>query len=156
MERNILHHLYRSDQPVFKLSLCAGTSAIRKPVISPEPCQSDSLGERSEENAGSHCANSDQQPHSKCLFSQGGCSGHQGLTLLHKLQHLSTWRHRAHCQSVCDSQHCLCKHFIPPPAFSGVAGTEDDRKPELMKDEGVRQESYPPKCTSYNPTILQR
>lgn len=146
MERNILHHLYRSDQPVFKFSLCAGTNAIRKPVISPEPCQSDSLGEGSEENAGGHWANSDRQPHSKCLFKQGGCTGHRGLTSLHKLQHLGTWRHRAHCQSVCDSQHCLHKHFIPPPAFSRVVGTEDDRKPGLMKGEGVRRESYPTKC----------
>ena len=37
MEQNVLHHPHRSDQPVFKISLCAGTNAIRKPVISPEP-----------------------------------------------------------------------------------------------------------------------
>lgn len=146
MERNILHRLYRSDQPVFKFSLCVGTNAIRKPGISPESCQCDSLGEGSEENGGSHWANSDGQLHSKCLFSQGGGTGHQGLTSLHKLQHLGTWRHHANCQSVCDSQPCLRKYFIPPPAFSGVVGTEDDRKPELMKGEGVRQESYPRKC----------
>lgn len=83
MERNILHHQYRSDQPVFKVFffffLCAGTNAIRKPVISPEPCQSDSLGEGSEENAGSRWANNDQQSHSKRLSNQGGRSGHGGL-----------------------------------------------------------------------------
>lgn len=150
MERNILHHQYRSDQPVFKFffffSLCAGTNAIRKPVISPEPCQSDSLGEGSEENAGSHWANNDRQSHSKRLSNQGGRSGHRGLPSLYKLQHLGTCRHRARCQSISDSQHCLHKHLIPPPAFSGVVWTEEDRKSELTKGEGGRQRVYHNKC----------
>lgn len=142
MEQNILHHPYRSDQPVFKFSLCAGTNAIRKPVISLELCQSDSLGEGSEENTGSHWANSDRQLHSKCLFNQGGRTGHWGLTSPCKLRHLGTCRHCSHCQSICDSQHCLHKHFIPLPAFSGVVGTEEDRKSELTKGEGVRQREF--------------
>lgn len=142
MEQSILHHPYRSDQPVFKFSLCAGTNAIRKPVISPEPCQSDSLGKGSEENAGSDWANGDRQPHSKCLFNQGGRTGHRGLTSLYKLQHLGTCRHRAHCQSICDSQPCLRKHFIPALAFSAVVGTEEDRKSELTKGEGVRWREF--------------
>jgi len=111
-------------------------------VISPEPCQSDSLGEGSEENAGSHWANSDRQPQSECLFNQGGRTGQRGLTSLYKLRHLGTYRHHPHCQSICDSQHCLRKHFIPPPAFSGVVGTEQEKKSELTRGEGVRQREF--------------
>lgn len=77
--------------------------------------------------------------------TQNVCSIKEGVpgteVSLHKLRRLGAWRHRAHCQSGCDSQHCLHRHFIPPPAFSGVVGNEDDRKPELMKGEGVRQEA---------------
>lgn len=111
-------------------------------MISPEPCQSDSLEEGSEENAGGHRANRDRQPHSKCLFNQGGRTGHRGLTSLYKLRRLGTCRHHAHCQSVCDSQPCLREHFIPPPAFSGMIGTEEDRKSELTKGEGVRLREF--------------
>lgn len=100
-------------KPAFRLLLCAGTNPIRKPVISPEPCQSDSLGEGSEEHAGSHRANDDQQSHSKCLSNQGGRIGHRGLTSLCKRWHHSTCRHQACCQSISDNQHCLCMHSVP-------------------------------------------
>lgn len=98
--------LYRSDQPVFEFSLCAGTNAIRKPVIPPEPCQSDSLREGSEENAGSHWANSVPQPLSTCLFSQGRCTGHRGLTL-------QTAASR-HLQALCSLSISLRWPALPP------------------------------------------